>query len=668
MPKQPLLVQLLFHPESAEARRLAKFIHHHLNDDLVVPGLRIPTVFSPFDESAQPLADHGLDFAEHTFVAVLADDQLVTADEWTSHAADVWSACRHSAHRCVPVQLSPNAWPLDDRLNQVSFIKAFLQTDEQRDAFVVRRLAVELCRFLSDLPAKGDDTPAPVKLFLSHAKADLAAEPKVALRLIDALKEDQPIEAWVDSGDILAGASFADEIEKGVEKTSLLVVLTDNYATREWCREEVLLAKEHQRPIAVIDALSKYEARTFPYLGNVPRLRWDGDPQPGIDLVLKETLRHLHAEAILRRQKQPGDIVFQRPPELATLVGLDRGTSVLYPEPPVGAGEARRLARTGVTVATPLQRLSEQEPFTGKLIALSMSESTDIGRNGFDEIHLDAAMAEISRYLLIKGATLAYGGHLGKEGYTQQLFEIVRTHNNVDGVKPFERIVNHRGWPLPKLDVKARAALKQTSRTIELPRPADLDESLHPDFIANPAFFSSAKSAAHRFAWARGMTEMRKLQVDKANGVVARIVLGGTFGPTPKVAEDGTKSTTWYSGRIPGVLEEVLLSAIAGQPVFLIGAFGGAAALAIDLLQGKHRPEATWEYQKQAPFAVEMRELYERRGLEWLDYPEITALMQRKGVAGINPLLTEAEHLELFRTVDPFRMVETILQGLNRLQ
>jgi hypothetical protein len=145
---------------------------------------------------------------------------------------------------------------------------------------------------------------------------------------------------------------------------------------------------------------------------------------------------------------------------------------------------------------------------------------------------------------------------LGKEGYTQQLFEIVRTHNNVDGVKPFERIVNHRGWPLPKLDVKARAALKQTSRTIELPRPADLDESLHPDFIASPAFFSSAKSAAHRFAWARGMTEMRKLQVDKANGVVARIVLGGTFGPTPKVAEDGTKSTTWYSGRIPGVLEE----------------------------------------------------------------------------------------------------------------
>jgi hypothetical protein len=175
-------------------------------------------------------------------------------------------------------------------------------------------------------------TPRPCQALLKPRQGRSRRRAKVALRLIDALKEDQPIEAWVDSGDILAGASFADEIEKGVEKTSLLVVLTDNYATREWCREEVLLAKEHQRPIAVIDALTKYEARTFPYLGNVPRVRWDGDPQPGIDLVLKETLRHLHAEAILRRQKQPGDIVFQRPPELATLVGLDRGTSVLYPD------------------------------------------------------------------------------------------------------------------------------------------------------------------------------------------------------------------------------------------------------------------------------------------------------------------------------------------------
>ena len=39
--------------------------------------------------------------------------------------------------------------------------------------------------------------------------------------------------------------------------------------------------------------------------------------------------------------------------------------------------------------------------------------------------------------------------------------------------------------------------------------------------------------------------------------------------------------------RIPGVLEEIVLSVKAGQPVFLIGAFGGVAKLVIDLIRGK---------------------------------------------------------------------------------
>jgi hypothetical protein len=46
-------------------------------------------------------------------------------------------------------------------------------------------------------------------------------------------------------------------------------------------------------------------------------------------LLLKETPRHLHATAVLERQKQPGDLVFARRPELATPVGLDAETTVL---------------------------------------------------------------------------------------------------------------------------------------------------------------------------------------------------------------------------------------------------------------------------------------------------------------------------------------------------
>jgi hypothetical protein len=669
MPKLPLLVHLVFHPESAVARDLARHIHRRLNDDVIVPGLRIPTVFCTPSAVARPAIDARLALAQHSFVIPLADARLQIDRDWCRLVGDFWEGCQGTPHRCAPVQIGPNAWPLDNRLRGVSFARAYQRADgPERDAFVVRRTVIELCRYLLNLGAGDDTTKAPVSLFLSHTKLDLNAEPRVMQALLNYLRADQPVEAWCDSGDIPVGAKFGEEIEQAVHDRSVLVVLTDNYATREWCREEVLLAKEHHRPVAVIDALTKYEVRSFPYLGNTPTIRWTGDPQAAVDLLLKETLRHLHTQSVLEASKRPGDVVFRQPPELTTLVGLPAGTTVLYPDPPVGVGEARRLAKTNVTFTTPLERLAGKRPLGGMRIALSMAESTDLDRFGLDPLHFEAAMLELSRYLLIQGATLAYGGHLGSGGYTQRLLELVRTHNALENVEPFERIVNHRGWPLPRLSVEERAAVDTEMQVVELERPADIDETLGPDFTQRPPRFSGDQSPQHRYAWARGMTDMRAFQADRARSeVVARVVLGGKYGPTVTALEGGARKEQWYQGRIPGVLEEVVLSAQAGQPVFLIGAFGGAARLVIDLLQGIDRPEATWQYQQGAPHAPEMHKLYEARGQAWLDYPDIVRLLREKGIAGINPLLTEAEHRELFDTIDPVRMVELVLTGIGKM-
>ena len=636
----------------------------------MVPGLRVPTVFSPIRNDNRPPEKLRFDFGERNFIIVLADDKLTITPAWCRFVADIWQNLPRSQARFVPIQLTENAWPLDDRLNCLNFARAYLQPNEDlRDAFVIRRIAVELCRFLSSLGSVEEgEFKAPITVFLSHAKADINKDPSVTKILIDCLKGDQPIETWVDSGDIPTGSKFAEAIEAGVQRTSLLAVLTDTYGTREWCREEILLAKEHQRPVVVVDALSEYEVRSFPYLGNVPTIRWDGDPQKAIDFLLKETLRDLHARALLNGYKLEGDFPFARPPELATLVGVEPEVTVLYPDPPVGVGEAKRLAKAKIQITTPFQRLAADPTLKEKKIALSMSESTDIASAGLDLLHLEENMLEISRYLLIKGAILAYGGHLGTDSYTQQLYELVRTHNALSGVAPVRRIVNYRGWPLPRLTDAQLAKYDKVAETIELERPADVDEELDPDFTPEPAFFPAHKSPRHRFAWARGMTEMRTLQADKSkSGVVARIVLGGTFGPTEKRTEGGPLTKQWYMSRIPGVFEEVILSANAGQPVFLVGAFGGVAKLLIDLIQGVSREEATWEYQKEAPFAPEMKQIYLDRGLTWLDYPEMVTLLRQKGFAGINPTLSEQEQVELAETLDFSRILELLLQGLNTL-
>jgi hypothetical protein len=668
--KQPLLVHFLFHPESADARELARQVHSQLNQETVVPGMRVPTRFCPISPGGSPPLQLDFGLAQRNVAVVLSDDQLLIKKDWCRFVADVWQRCDGFHAGFLALQLSANAWPLDDRLRGVSFTPAFRAPSPQaRLALVTRRIVVELCRFLQAMTIGDHSSKAPVKLFLSHTKVDFDTEPKVTQAFITALKGDQPIEAWVDSGQIPSGSEFAREITTGVKNSSLLVVLTDHYASREWCREEVMLAKEYDRPIAVVDALSKYEVRSFPFVANVPRVRWDGDPQAGIDLLLKETLRTLLNLQTLARVQQPGDVLFSRPPELATLVGRAPGTTILYPDPPLGIGESARLAKTQIKVTTSLQRLALQRPLKGKRIALSMSGSTDIQHFGLDPLHLDAAITELSRYLLIQGATLAYGGNLGSQGYTQKLFELVRSYNSdLDPASRANRIVNFRGWPLPRLSVPQLAEMDEVCETVELPRPADIDETLHPDLKERPDSFAASLSGVHRFAWARGMTDMRLFQADAAkSGVVARVAIGGPFGPTLQASETGPPQESWYFSRVPGVLEEIVAAARTGQPVFLIGTFGGATRLVIDLLRGIDRPEATWDYQRRAPFAPEMREIYGQRGLEWLDYPEMVALLRAKGSAGLNPLLSAAEHERLFESVDPLEMAELILTGMGRI-
>jgi hypothetical protein len=687
-PLQPILVHLVFHPQSAPARELARYIHRQLNDDVVVPGLRVPTIFCPLGEGNSPPDALRLGSAEHSFVVVLADDELAADDDWCRFVADTWLACQNSPHRCVPMQLSSAAWPLDQRLHGVNFGRAFALPEGRLNAWLARRVVIELCRFLSGRATTDDHSKAPVKLFLSHAKSDIATDPKVVQALVDYLKADQPVDAWVDSGEIETGSKFAEEIEHGIEQTSLLVILTDSYSSREWCREEVMLAKEYQRPIAVIDALTSHEVRSFPFLENVPKLRWNDNVGQCVDLLLKETLRHLHTKAVLEQSSQAGDTVFLRPPEPVTLLGVAPESVILYPDPPLGVGELKRLSKTKLTFTTPLQRSGKERSLAGKLVALSMSESTDIDLHGQDALHLEQTMLEVSRHLLIRGASLAYGGHIGSEGYTQRLFELVRTHNDRKGTEPFERIVNHRGWPLPKLTKAKIAELKPVATLIPIARPADINESLNPMCVPEPeAYFSPDLSAEHRYAWSRGMTEMRAFQADQSRSkVIARVVLGGTFGPTLKAGEGRSAEQKWYAGRMPGVLEEVLLSLKAEQPVFLIGAFGGVARVVIDLLLGGNHPSAHWEYQARAPFAEATRALYALRLQKWWYYDDeervaglpvddprsirefLAQAWQPRADSGwetgINPL-SRGQNMELFETVDVSRMVELLQKGLS---
>ena len=354
----PILVQFEYHPRAEDAALLAEFLHRSLNDDAGVPGLCVPTLFIPFDGTDGAPEPRLAVEAERVLVVVLADDYLAanatqpstTGRTWADYVVKLRELCDQStSHRFMPVQITQHAWPIDSRLEDLNFLRAWaIDDEEERRRLIARRIIQLLLRRLQSQPLSEPEDAPQLTVFLSHTNLDLETEPRVVKALLAHLTANRPQKTWFDSGDIEVGSRFAKEIEDGVEDAALLAVLTDSFSSRSWCRREVLLAKHFQRPVVVVDAIQEREVRSFPYLGNVPLVRWKGDAQEVIDLLLREALRQAYAAVSLEQRKRAGDVVLPVGPELLTLVNRRPGEVVLYPDPPLGAEELAVIEKTGV--------------------------------------------------------------------------------------------------------------------------------------------------------------------------------------------------------------------------------------------------------------------------------------------------------------------------------
>lgn len=138
---------------------------------------------------------------------------------------------------------------------------------ERRGYYMMSKLVHELCRLIVSPPQvtdAGTTTSAkPVNLFLSHAKADGA---ETARQIKNYIEEDSAMKAFFDANDIAPGYRFSNELKGAIEKSALICIQTDYYATREWCLFEVITAKRFDRPVVVLNAVKEREPRSFPYI------------------------------------------------------------------------------------------------------------------------------------------------------------------------------------------------------------------------------------------------------------------------------------------------------------------------------------------------------------------------------------------------------------------
>ena len=362
-----LTVYVVWHPGSTQAADLAKAMFRTFCADPEVPasrGLGIPVRFRTSVSASIVPTPVPFSVALHTVVFVLADDLLVADPAWRSYADSLAQAALEG-DLVVPVSITAIS-NLSPTLSQLQAIRLSPGGESEQEVCVLNDAMHDVCQIL-------DPNAAKVKVFLSHAKHD-GLEITVDVRRH--LQEVARLDDFFDTTDIPDGARFAEFIVKCAGSVpALLAVQTDSYASREWCRLEVLEAKRRRVPIVVLSAVEGRETRSFPYMGNVPVVRWHGGATlPAVvAALLGEVLRSryfpMRVEAICRSEGLvPRPEIFTCPPELLTVLAFRSEPSAvhgdivqyLYPDPPLGTEEIELLRQldAGVEPVTPTMLLA----------------------------------------------------------------------------------------------------------------------------------------------------------------------------------------------------------------------------------------------------------------------------------------------------------------------
>lgn len=695
-------VFIVWHPECGPAgstgQTIADLLYREFcrdPDRPMAPAVGVPIYFRTSQKAG--VAPPPIDFtaASNNVVVFLGDSSMVLDEAYQRYAQDLAQEATAPHHRLLAFQF-PGVGRL--RLGPLQQI-ALPQDAAERHVKIRLTFAAECCRLLQQRPRSGASGahlgPEPPRLFISHAKRDAEAKAEELKTLV----EQTPVDTFFDTVDIAAGYDFTVEIQESIKRSVVLAWQSDEYASRPWCNIELLTAKEALRPIVVVLGVKAGEERSFPYLGNVRTIVATGENATEIIIAaVREYLRKLYAEGRFTSLADaalipPARFYLFRPPEPIDGALLERKTQegrveaarastapeqpkawVFYPDPPLGTAESTMLARLFPHIQFVTPATLDRSSLHGMHVALSISESDDIGHFGVSPLHLVSTMIEVARHALCHGAVLAYGGDLRERrqhGFTRQLFELVRAYDDL-GRPRLERIQNFLAY-----HVAAELPRDEESRLIALatflkPLPTALAER----FQLAPATRQTIPDDTpdHRYIRARCLTAMREAMCQATD---ARILIGG------RVAG--------HQGKYPGLLEEASLTLGAGKPLYLLGGFGGCARLLVAALRDKQRPvELTRAYQRAHPRLARYRgatgqeqheevpfEQLEQSYLRYEQDPEIgqeqieyDTCVDRFLHAHISDLrngLTDDENLDLFVTSDLDRIVYLLMKGLAQV-
>ena len=263
----------------------------------------------------------------------------------------------------------------------------------------------------------------------------------------------------------------------------------------------------------------------------------------------------------------------------------------------------------------------------------------------------------MARSLISAGASIAFGGDFRRNGFTPLLAELIQAYNQT-AASSAPYLHSYLGAPIKLEDA-----------------PDDLPLVVHhlvhsPD--VRPDAMLPPPSEKERHPDALYFSDMRRVM---AKHTSARIILGGAAEPRTAPGSAG------YAGRYPGVVEEAWRTLEAGKPLYVIGGFGGAAALVADVLEGAEIPgrlrDQNWDhlpdYQVLAA-TIDNDPFREKLGLPRSMEDLANALRAYGDPCLKNDEsslawngLTVEENRILFRTRDPVAIASLVLRGMLKV-
>lgn len=638
----PITVHFLIHENCDKLPEVRKFLYSLLcrdSDNTNFDGLDIPVYFHV--GSKENIIPKISEVESNKYIIVpLIEEHMFCDDIWREYIDNLITI---GGSHIVPVALSEYAFEFNETLGKNQFITLKSQSIlDNKIEFQIRLFEIIL-RILS-----GNEKEE-LKLFISHSKKDRDQIGRIrAEELRDYLGAHSKLDSFFDANDILDGQEFGEIIKENVGKSLFVLIHSDTYSDREWCRKEILECKYKQVPAIRVELFSKGCSRLFPYMANIPCIRFSDNWDEIIALMLRTALDWRYQKAYLKKLNEAcGESHFGIEPTIPELISIlhnhKEDNQILYPEPPVGLEELEILNDSfeSKKFVTPMQLLTSDKNLIGKKIAISISEPSDNNNRVLGLEILNDLSIELPRHLLASKAELVYGGDLRQNGFTKKLAELSfqyaqSEHSN----RKLYSFHNFFAWPISNTINHVESVFLTRNRVnkhiTEAPDGCTEEEKTK---------FIPPHNSHYKFLWSVSLTKMRE---ELENFADALVVMGGR--------------THGFKGKMPGIIQEVKIALELKKPVYIIGATGGCASILRKCLLERTTVEDT---SKMFSIDEDLRSVLHNTEEDNEGYSFLSSLYV-DGLSQLNNGLTAYENKRLLYSTNITEIVALILQGLTK--